>query len=332
MKYTNKHDISIAMAVFLANDDYDGYGEDVEGKYISVTSLLKSDRQIVLSKRMEPSDGITDVADLLASRLGQAIHGAIEMAWINNHKQCLIDLGYPAPVYEGVLINPDPSKVTEDDIPIYLEQRNSRKILDWTISGKYDMVINGVVTDVKSTGTYTYMKQTNADKYPLQGSLYRWLNPEIITEDYMNIEYLFKDWSKNLSMSTKGYPKLPVLQQSYPLMDLAKTELWIKEKLNRINLLLDKPEPELPHCTPEELWQSAPVYKYYKDKSKAQVPGARSTKNFDTFHEANERYLKDKSVGIVVEKPGEPVACKYCQVSGLCTQKDKYIAAGVLKL
>jgi hypothetical protein len=36
--------------------------------------------------------------------------------------------------------------------------------------------------------------------------------------------------------------------------------------------------------------------------------------------------------GEVKEVPGEIVACKYCDAFTVCTQKDKYIASGELKL
>ena len=49
MIITNNHGISLPLAVWLLHDDYD-YVKDEN--YISATSLLKSTKQIILSKRI----------------------------------------------------------------------------------------------------------------------------------------------------------------------------------------------------------------------------------------------------------------------------------------
>ena len=91
---------------------------------------------------------------------------------------------------------------------------------------------------------------------------------------------------------------------------------------------MDVPESEIPLCTDEDLWRSAPVFKYYKNPVKTN----RSTKNFDTRQEAYVRMAEDGGVGIVIEQPGQVTACKYCQAFSVCTQKDDLIAAGDLIL
>jgi len=40
----------------------------------------------------------------------------------------------------------------------------------------------------------------------------------------------------------------------------------------------------------------------------------------------------DGGVGIVVEKPGQVLACKYCPAFPICSQKDELIADGSLQL
>ena len=57
-------------------------------------------------------------------------------------------------------------------------------------------VAEGKVQDFKSTSVYTYLNQTNKDKYILQGSIYRWLNEDTITRDTMDIHFIFTDWNK----------------------------------------------------------------------------------------------------------------------------------------
>ena len=70
---TNKHDLNLAMQVWLLNDNYD-YNTDP--KYISATSLLKSVKQIILERRL--SSGLEgDISDLITSKYGTAIHSAL---------------------------------------------------------------------------------------------------------------------------------------------------------------------------------------------------------------------------------------------------------------
>ena len=48
MKFTNKNNIPLSLAVWLVTDEYDYVDKP---NYISATSLLKPTRQLVLSKR-----------------------------------------------------------------------------------------------------------------------------------------------------------------------------------------------------------------------------------------------------------------------------------------
>ena len=80
---TNRFNLPMSMAVFLAADDYDGPQAEEGVKVISATSLLKSTRQVVLGFRL-PEDTFVDVSDLISSRMGQAYHTAVEYAWLSN--------------------------------------------------------------------------------------------------------------------------------------------------------------------------------------------------------------------------------------------------------
>lgn len=322
--YTKSSNIPLAVAVFLASDNYE-YNADPH--VISVTTLMRPIRQIVLSSRTSKMGGLLDLMGTAKSRIGGAIHDAIEDAWVNNHKVALDLLGYPEKVIERIRVNPKPEEVTGDVIPIYLEQRVSKQVGKWTVSGKFDFVGEGIVQDFKSTSTYTYTSQNNADKYPLQGSLYRWLNPEIITSDFMQIHYIFTDWKAGLAWGEK-YPPEPVMTQKFMLVTLAATDAYVKQKLAQLEIALVSDEKSLPLCDDEDLWRTEPVFKYYKN------PGStkRSTKNFDNRLDALTFLANNGHVGVVKEVPGQAKACKYCAGFALCTQKDDLIASGDLIL
>ena len=201
-RFANVSEVPLALAVFLASDFYDHSDDPNE---ISATTLLKPLRQIILASRVPPGDGMTNLADMMNSRMGTAIHDGIEKAWKSNYRPAMEALGLPQRVIDRIRINPTQGDVDLaaaqgiEIIPIYMEQRLKRKIGKWTVTGKYDFVGEGKVQDFKSTGTFTYKKQTNADKYIQQGSIYRWLDSKLITQDTMEIHYIFTDWKPSMA-------------------------------------------------------------------------------------------------------------------------------------
>ncbi|TPU28007.1 hypothetical protein [Acinetobacter baumannii] len=322
-KYTNQGNIALALAVFLAQDSYD-HEEDV----ISATTLLKPIRQTVLAKRVPAEDRLVDIAGLVSSRIGTAIHDGIERSWKSEQlPELLSALGYPSRVAKRVKVNPSKEDLDAGCIPVYMEVRSYREIEGVKISGKFDFIGEGMVQDFKSTSVFTYMNQTNRKKYPLQGSIYRWLNPELITDDSMMIHYIFTDWSGAKAKSEKDYPPSRLLSQRFNLLSLHETELFVRNRVRLLKKYQDAPESELPECTDEELWRKPTVWKYYKDKNKTD---GRSTKNFDNKHDAFARFVDDGSCGAVREIKGQVVACKYCDAFPVCTQKDRLIADGSL--
>jgi hypothetical protein len=325
--YTNLDNIPLSVAVWLANDDYD---HDNRNNHISATGLLKSVRQTVLSLRVQSSDSAPDVKGLIPSSLGSAIHDNIEHAWVNNYKESLKKLGYPQRVIDLVRVNPKPEELTEDTIAVYLEQRSEKEIEGFIVSGKFDFIAEGRVEDFKSTSTYSYTAGNKDEDYILQGSIYRWLNPDLITDDQMAIQFIFTDWSamRARTEKDKGYPQSRLQERRLNLKSIPETEAWIKSKLIQIRTHLNSKDEEIPECTDKELWRKDPVFKYYKNPEKM----SRATKNFDNIHEANLRMAQDGGVGIIVEQKGTVGACRYCDAFSVCKQKDKYIESGELQL
>lgn len=322
LKYVNNSDIPLAIAVFLATDNYDH-----EEGVLSATSLIKPVRQLVLEKRIKDSEEYEepkqDLSSLLASRMGTAIHDAIERSWTVNPQLALKALGYPARVIDKIRVNPEVAE--PNTIPVYLEQRSYKQVGNFKVSGKFDFVGDGMVQDFKSTGVFTYTHQSNADKYILQGSIYRWLNPEIITKDVMQIHYIFTDWNKMDAMRTPGYPVARTITQKFKLLSYDQTDHYVRSKLRLIEELADAPDEKIPECTDEDLWRGETVWKYYADPKKL----GRSSKNFTSRVEAA-THLAKKGTGIVKEFPGQVKACKYCKCFDICKQKDRLIESGSL--
>ena len=319
MKFTNNADIPLALAVWLVDDDYD-YVKGIDN-YISVTQLLKPTKQVILSRRVPEESRVADLEDYISRGLGNSFHASIEKAWKHNYKENLTKLGYPESMINKIIINPTKEQLKPDCIPLYFEQRAFRKFKGFTIGGKFDIVAEGIVQDNKSTSVYTWMHRTKEEDYILQGSLYRWLNPEIITEDFIRINYIFTDWQKALAKNNPEYPQHRMMYKDYQLMSLEDTEAWLTGRLNLLSRFQHLSENEIPECTDEELWRSDPVYKYYSDISKTE---GRCTKKFTDAKEAREYLISKNGKGCILTVPGEVKRCLYCDAYSVCKQKDRY--------
>ena len=341
--YTNTGGVSLPLALYLATDHYDHHPNT-----ISATGIMKAIRPSVLASRVPADLSQTDIMSLVKSRTGTSIHDGLEKAWQNPAKRerSLLSLGYPKSVVDRIMVNPlklllkhgyqqavnDPDlyverdDVTDKTIPIYMEIRSFREVAGHTVGGKFDVVAEGRVRDLKTTGTFTWVNDTKTDDYQLQGSIYRWLNPKLITDDVMAVDFIFTDWAAYNVKSQKNYPAQPAMTKHIPLLSLDQTDHYIRQKLAQFDQYKTAHEADLPQCTDKELWRKEAVFKYYKSGK----VGNRSTKNYPTSREAFDHLAKDGGVGIVVEKPGQVNACKYCHAFPICTQKDGLIADGSL--
>ncbi len=341
MRFTNENKIGLSTAVFLVHDDYD---YDPRPNAVSATGLLKSVRQAILTKRADAKIATMDISQLMNSTLGTAVHDAIEKAWSNgNYIKAMRKLGYKQKTIDRIVVNPgykqengkwvkDPAAppLPANAIPVYIEIRSERELDGFIITGKFDFVGDGELEDHKTTGVFTYMKKTNDEKYRLQGSIYRWLNPDFITSDRMLINFTFTDWSKLSSMieRAKGYPQNRMMSVPFTMMTIEDTELWLRNKIKALKDNINKDESALPLCTQEELWQDPTTYKYYKNPQSKN----RSTKNFDNFAEAQQRLIQDGSVGIIDIVKGKAKACMYCTAAPICSQAKQMVIDGLLDM
>lgn len=311
MKITNVTNIPMTLAVWAVNDSYD-YVNDP--KYFSVTSLLKPIRQIILQRRVDMNTVSTDVEDFLARAMGTSIHDSIEKAWVQNYKQCMEKLGYQDAIIDKIRINPENQE--EGTIPIYLEKRSIKEFTGYKIGGKFDFVADGLLHDNKSTTTMKWLKGSSDRDYKLQGSLYRWLNQDIIKDDYIRINFVFTDWSKLNALKDPNYPQHRAAFKDIPLLSIEETEEFLKTKLDLISKYMDTPEEELPKCNDEELWREPTKYKYFANPS-----ATRATKNFDSYNDAYRYMMIEKQgKGCVKTVKGTARRCAYCSASSICSQ------------
>jgi len=327
---TNKSDVSLLLAVWLATDEYN-HSDDP--KQISATSLLKPIKQIVLARQNMGNAKVLDVMDLVPSKMGTALHDSVEKAWgnLDSVKDVVQRMGVSKEIAESIIINPV-GDIPDGMIPIYIEQRTNKKIVGWTISGAYDAVMDGQVFDIKSTSVWTHIFGSNDIKYAQQGSIYRWLNQDIIVHDILQIRHIFTDWSGVKARSDHKYPQSRILSKSIPLMDVPVTEKFITNILKQVDKLLPITDQSLmPACTDEELWREEDKYKFYKPNAKGLISYARATKVFNTWAEAQEYRDTLGKGGDIKEFKGGVKACKYCRVSQLCDQYKQLVVSGQIK-
>ena len=313
-KYTNNSGIPLALCVLFVNDLYD---HSDEPNTISVTTLLDSVRQIILGMRATGL-GTVDVSDMLASCYGTALHSALEQAWSDPYN-ALLSLGYPETTARKFVINP--YKV-RDEIPIYVEQRSIKQIAGWNVSGKFDLVIDGRLNDLKNRQVWAYLNSSNDKKDILQASIYRWLNQDKIKEEDFSILWLFTDWNSLEAIKNPLYPKQRWLEQKFQLLSIPETERFLINKLSLINKYIKSSEAELPLCTDEELWMGKSTFKYYKSTNQS-----RSTKNFDNASDAHKETSKG---GYVHEVKGKARRCSYCSASSVCSQYLDLLSKGLI--
>lgn len=321
-QYTNNEGIPLALAVLFVNDLYD---HSDEPNTISVTTLLDSVRQIILSMRATGT-GTIDVSDMIASAYGTALHSALEQAWLDPYN-ALESLGYPKKMWEQVIINPSLEDIHYLNqgtvyIPIYVEQRSIKQIAGWNVSGKFDLVIDGRLNDLKNRKVWAYLNSSNDKKDILQASIYRWLNQDKISEEDFSILWLFTDWNSLEALKNPLYPKQRWLEQKFKLLSIQETEQYLINKLNLINQYIKSSESELPLCTDEDLWMGKSVWKYYKAYGQS-----RSTKNFDNALDAHKEILKG---GYVNEVKGKAIRCTYCSASSICSQYKDLVTQGLI--
>lgn len=283
MNYTNKHGLDEWVCRYLAHDDYDH-----DPNVISATTLIEPARAWAL-KRKFADDLEMDYSDMIALRNGSAIHAGVEKSG------CMDGMGIQ-------------------------EERFYSALMGFTISGKMDMVIDGVIADIKTTSVWKIVSGDFSD-YVKQLSIYKWLLSRngMETADYGYIHFFFTDWKKADALKGGNYPPIRYAKRQIELWSVEETEKYIGDRLTEFVFA----ESALPECTSEELWQTESTYAVYK-----KLGQARAAKVCKTEAEANE-YIKANG-GEIQYRPGKVKRCGYCTAAPFCEQFNKLKEAGLI--
>lgn len=283
MKFTNKFNLPQHICDWLAFDEYD-YTPDT----ISATTIIGPARAWAL-KRINADKLTMDYSDLLSPRYGTAIHDSLEKVGVYG----------------------------EGD---FREKRFYAEKMGFTISGKPDALIGGVIRDNKSTSVWKIV-HGEFDDYIKQLSIYRWLLHQngIEAAGHAFIDFFFTDWKKSDAVKGGGYPPLRYQEQRIELWSLEQTDAYLDERLSDFAFALGC----LPECTPEELWQDPAKWAVYRKAGQA-----KAFRVMNTAEEAQK--LADEIGGVVEYRPAKAKRCNYCTAAPFCEQCRQLKAAGLV--
>lgn len=255
----------------------------------SVTEIISPPR--IQRLRKKHFDEIEqDVADMLWSLLGSALHVVAERGQTENH---------------------------------ITEERLNTEIDGVTLSGAIDLQKNTdlgtVITDYKFTSAWAIRQ--DKFEWEAQQNIYAWLVTRVKKETVSGIQIcaMIRDWSRREAASKPDYPPAPIQVLELNLWPLERTEAYIKERLqmHRLAKVADDWGDALPECTDDERWMRTTQYAVKREGRKTAI------RVLDSEEEAKE--LAEKEKGFVEIRKGEAIRCanNFCGVNQWCSQYNQ---------
>jgi hypothetical protein len=312
MPLTNKSGLPqpIVEAVRAIRDDYNRGDAD-----FTATELISPPKQNALKKKY--ADQIEeDVADLLRSMEGSALHYILERAG--------------------------------DKCPGHLkEQRHKAVFGPYTVSAQFDSftIDGGVLTDWKRTTTYkTERMWVHADPNDPQSPMVMAWKPNREWAAQLNIQAeilrramgwdirelqigaFLRDWQPGKAAKDDLYPQNEVVVVPIPIVSSAYVEKYVVERCMlhdaaKKNVVLDGDDAVAP-CSEEERWQDPAEYAVMKKGRKRALKRCQTPVEAQAFiagaNDGQEMYIEERP-------PGLPRRCMgvgpriYCSVRRWCS-------------
>ncbi len=287
MKLTNKFNIPQTFVNVLERPTYS------KGKAnISATQLINSPKIVALTRKYE-DELEQDVADMVWSIFGSAVHNILEHGRDENH---------------------------------IVEQRFHAEVEGWNISGAVDLQVtsgNGIsIKDYKTTTAWSVMN--NKIEWEYQLNIYAWLVEKIkqVPVTDVAIVAIVRDFRSKDAESKEGYPEAPIKEIPITLWTMEEREEFIKARIalhSACEFALET-DGDLPDCTPDEMWEKPPVWAIRK------IGGKRAHSLYDMAENADTALVSLGSAYEIEVRPGERTRCNsFCQVSKWCQQYQDYL-------
>jgi hypothetical protein len=286
---TNKYNLPQTFVNIMRRPTY------TKGKAnLSATELINSPRIVQLRKLHE--DKIeTDVTEMVWSIFGTAIHGVLEHGKDDNH---------------------------------LVEERLHTEIDGWKISGAIDLQIvnaDGSITinDYKTCAAWSVMNEKIDWEYQL--NIYAWLVERVKKTPISKLEIvaIIRDWNRRDVVNKAGYPDAPIKVVPIQLWPFEHREKFIQDQITLHSNALFELETgdELPHCTPEQMWEKPTTYAVKK------IGGIKARNVCATQEEATSKIAEYGKDYEIEERQGERTRCaNFCSVRDFCSQWREYEA------
>ena len=266
MLITNKAGLPDALVNAVRNDGYSRGQSD-----ISVTQLI--DSPFIRHLRQQHAAELTeDVSDRIWSLMGQSIHTILERANLTG----------------------------------LVEQRLFVEINGHKLSGQFDHLENGVLTDWKMTSVWAVVygktewgKQLNVLAYlcRLKG----------LTVNSLQIVAILRDWSKSKAGKEDNYPDTQVVTIPITLWTPERQEEYVLERINA-----HFHDGTIP-CTDDERWVKPGKFAVMKKGRKSAL------RLLDSKEEAEKWVVENGEGTEIVERPATFNRCElYCNVNQFC--------------
>ena len=294
MKLTNNFGMPDTILNVIARPQYS------KGKSnMSITELMNSPR-IVQLKRKHWDELTEDVADLVWSIFGTAIHNILEHGKGDSH-------------------------IVEERIHIELDGMR--------ISGAIDLQEieeDGiVVSDYKTTSAWAVMNEKQDWHNQLNSYAYLVEAAKKAPVKKLQIIAIVRDWSRRDAATREGYPKAPIVVIDIPLWSFEEREAYIR---SRISLHGDaffemETDGQMPNCTSDEMWEKQTLYALKKDGNVRAKSVHETREAADTaLAGATEKAKKGEKFLIEVREGGRTRCESFCQVAPYCQQHQAYLS------
>jgi hypothetical protein len=279
MNITNKHGVP---ETFMTLANKNSYSKGAS--QYSVTELM-SPPKIKRLRDQYDSEIESDVADMLWSMMGTAVHNVLE-----NGKT--------------------PGHITEERLFIDVDG----VIVSGQIDLQHETAEGVLITDYKFTSAWAYM--SNKLEWEQQLNVYKWLVETVKRKPVVGLSVCAMIRDFNNHDKRENYPAAPIQMLPIRMWDSVEAETYVRSRLDmhRNSKIHHSLGDFLQDCTDEERWMSETVYAVKRDGRKTAI------KLFKDLNEAQERAIEEK--GYVEERTGEPRRCagNYCGVSKWCDQ------------
>ena len=262
---------------------------------LSVTQLINSPKIVALTQTHQ-DELEEDVADMVWSLFGSAVHTVLEHGKDDNH---------------------------------IVEARLHAELDGWHISGAIDLQIEtpeGVqIRDYKTTSAWATMNEKA--EWEQQLNIYAWLVEKVRKVKVLDlgIVAIVRDWSRRDAANREGYPEAPIKELPIKLWSYEDREAFVLDRIAQHSACEFAMETgdSLPPCTPEQMWEKPTVYAVRKK-------GGVRAKSLHETPEAAEEALAALGKDYELDtRAGERTRCaNFCSVNKWCAQWGDYQAKG----